>query len=275
MRTSGSLSIEFLENLPSSFLGAAGRARSSVCEAASLRRVASARGPGLTPVELGLSLFGTVVLMTVVAAVFMTGNPVPAGAGAGAGEANPATGSGGALPGDPSVNAYVGLEGVWARPARAHVPLGRISIPSLDVRAKFRLGVDDAVVRLGPGLWPGTPLPGVQGNAVLAGHRTSYTHPFGDLDRLHRGDVVRTRTRGGHATVFRVFEVTTVPEANYQEFVLRPPRHPEARVITLFACTPKGFRTHRIVVRARAETGSIASRSHHSTASSRGRIDAA
>ena len=237
--------------------------------------MASARGPGLTPVELGLSLFGTAVLISVVAAVFLTGNSVPAGVKAYAGEANPATAAGGALLGDSSDNAYVGLEGVWASPARAHVPLGRISIPSLGVRAKFRLGVDDAVVRLGPGLWPGTPLPGVQGNAVLAGHRTSYTHPFGDLDLLHRGDVVRTRTRGGRATVFRVFEVTIVPEASYQEFVLRQPRHSEARIITLFSCTPKGFRSHRIVVRARAGTGSVASRSHHSTASSRGRIGAA
>jgi LPXTG-site transpeptidase (sortase) family protein len=226
-------------------------------------------------VELGLSLFATAVLIAVVAAVFITGKSVPAGASAAGREANPSRAAGGALLGDAPTNAYVGLEGVWASPARAHVPLGRIWIPSLGLRAQFRLGVDDAVVRLGPGLWPGTPLPGVQGNAVLAGHRTSYTHPFGDLDLLHRGDVVRTRTRGGRATVFRVFEVTTVPEANYREFVLRRPRNPEARVITLFACTPKGFRTHRIVVRARAETGSIASRSHHSTASSRGRIDAA
>nr|MBA2312178.1 class E sortase [Actinomycetota bacterium] len=111
----------------------------------------------------------------------------------------------------------------------------------------------DDVVRLGPGLWPGTPLPGDAGNAVFAGHRTTYTHPFGDLDLLGPGDVVRTRLRGAKATVFRVSKVSVVAESDYLDYVLRQPRRPGARMLTLFACTPKGQRTHRIVVQARAE----------------------
>jgi LPXTG-site transpeptidase (sortase) family protein len=229
----------------------------------------------LTLLEAGLSLFATAVLIAVVAIVFVTRSSANGGFEAGWFGDNPAVGGRSAPLLKASTSAYAGRKGVWASPANSLVPLGRLWIPSLDVRAKFRLGVDDRVVRLGPGLWPGTPLPGVQGNAVLAGHRTSYTHPFGDLDLLEHGDVIRTRARGSQATVFRVFKVTTVPEAGYQDFVLRQPQSPEARVITLFACTPKGFRTHRIVVRARVETGSIASRSHGSNHSSTGRIDAA
>ncbi len=225
-----------------------------------------------------MSLFASAALIAVVTLVFMTG--ISAGSGSSRLPGNPYTGAGVVADRRPT-SAYVRRSGVWATPSRRHVPLGRIMIPSLDVRAKFRLGVHDRIVRLGPGLWPGSPYPGVQGNSVLAGHRTSYTHPFADLDLLRRGDVIRTRARGGRLTVFSVFKIATVPEASYREFVLRQPRRPEARVITLFACTPKGMRTHRIVVQARVEEGEGALGSHQSDSSadtggsSSGRIDAA
>ena len=41
-----------------------------------------------------------------------------------------------------------------------------------------------ADLRKGPGHYPDTPLPGVMGNMAIAGHRTTYGHPFGDLDQL-------------------------------------------------------------------------------------------
>ncbi len=244
-----------------------------------LNRDAPQRPPGLTRLEAGLSLFGTGVLIAVVTLVFVSG----ASAGGGNAGEPPEGGrvpSAGVVADRRPTSAYARSKGVWARPSRRHVPLGRITIPSLDVRAKFRLGVHDRIIRLGPGLWPGSPFPGVQGNAVLAGHRTSYTHPFADLDLLERGDVIRTKARGGRITVFRVFQIATVEEAFYQEFVLRQPRRPGARVITLFACTPKGMRTHRIVVRARVQGGEDAPRSHESGSSadtggsSTGRTDA-
>ncbi|MFN2491186.1 MAG: class E sortase [Actinomycetota bacterium] len=143
---------------------------------------------------------------------------------------------------------------VWARPKARYVAVGRLDIPSIDLSTPFFLGVHDDVVELGPGLWPGTPLPGAPGNAVLAGHRTTFTHPFEDLDLLRRGDVVRTHLEGGRKTVFRVRRTTIVPEERYADFVLRPPERDGARLITMFACTPKGSRTHRIVVQARAVT---------------------
>ena len=141
---------------------------------------------------------------------------------------------------------------VWAKPQGVNVPVGRMVIPAIGVASPFRLGVHDAIVRLGPGLWPGTPLPGARGNAVFAGHRTTHTRPFGDLDLLERGDAIITRVPGLGRTVFRVFRIAIVPEAEYVDFVLRRPEEARARVITLFACTPKGQRTHRIVVQGRA-----------------------
>lgn len=240
-------------------------------------------------------MFASAVLIAVVTVVFMTGASVGVGNGGGLAVGSRVTRAGvvadrrtgvvadrrtGVVADWGPTSAYAKRKGVWARPLSRDVPLGRMTIPSLNVRAKFRLGVHDGIVRLGPGLWPGTPFPGVQGSAVLAGHRTSYTHPFADLDLLRRGDVIRTRARGGRLTVFRVFKIAIVEEASYQEFVLRQPRNPGARVITLFACTPKGMRTHRIVVRARVQGGEGAPRSHESGSSadtggsSTGRTDA-
>lgn len=140
----------------------------------------------------------------------------------------------------------------WIQSKATRVPVGSLTVPAIGLRAPFRLGVHDAIVELGPGLWPGTPYPGEAGNAVFAGHRTTHTHPFLDLDLLEIGDVVKTRVLGrqGSAT-FKVSNVVVVPEERYADFVLRQPRQPSTRMLTLFACTPKGSRTHRIVVQAK------------------------
>jgi LPXTG-site transpeptidase (sortase) family protein len=140
---------------------------------------------------------------------------------------------------------------VWANPKRINVPVGRLIIPAIGIDVPFRMGARDEIIQLGPGLLPGTPLPGDVGNAVLAGHRTTYTHPFEDLDLLRRGDVIATRVFGNPRTVFKVTKKTVLPESEYADFVLRQPAS-NIRMVTLFACTPKGFRSHRIIVQATA-----------------------
>jgi LPXTG-site transpeptidase (sortase) family protein len=141
---------------------------------------------------------------------------------------------------------------VWPGAQRRYAPVGHIEIPAIDLDVAFYLGIHDDVIRRGPGLWPGTPLPGYEGNSVLAGHRTTHTHPFEDLDLLAAGDVIRARLRSGPTTTFRVWRTAVVPEIDYVDYVLRQPGRPRVRQITVFACTPKGSRTHRIVVQARA-----------------------
>ena len=132
------------------------------------------------------------------------------------------------------------------------VSLGRMTIPAIGLDTGFYEGVVDESVERGPGHWPGTPWPGERGNSVFAGHRTTYTRPFADLDLLRPGARINVRMRNGGLTTYRVFETSIVPEAEYAAFVLRQPPDPDARTITLFACTPKGSRSHRIVVQARA-----------------------
>ncbi len=145
-------------------------------------------------------------------------------------------------------------DSIFVTPRRGRrATIGRLEIPSIGLRRRFYEGVNDAVVRLGPGHWPGTPFPGDAGNAVFAGHRTTFTKPFADLDLLQPGDAIKTSIGNSGRVTYRVSKVFVVPEASYVRAVLRQPKSKRARQITLFACTPKGFRTHRIVVRAVAD----------------------
>lgn len=138
-------------------------------------------------------------------------------------------------------------------PANQRGVLGRLRIPAIKLDVAYRNGVHEAVVNRGPGHWPGTPLPTMGGNSVLSGHRTTFTHPFKHLDRLDNGDKIRVTLGNGDAVVYRVTKTTIVAESQYVKFVLRQPRSPRARRLTLFACHPKGSRRQRIVVSAAAE----------------------
>jgi len=131
------------------------------------------------------------------------------------------------------------------------VPLGRLVIPKIGLDTAYHSGVHETVLERGPGHWPGTPLPGQPGNAVLSGHRTTFTAPFNGLDLLVPGDEVRVES-GGRATVYRVTGTTIEPEATYPDAVLPQPADPAERTITMFACHPKGSAQQRIVVKATA-----------------------
>lgn len=132
------------------------------------------------------------------------------------------------------------------------VSLGSIRIPAIDLDAAYFAGVHDAVVARGPGLWPGTPVPGAAGNSVFAGHRTTHTRPFEDLDRLKPGDVIEATGGSDVVTEFRVVSIKTIRESEYVEYALADFDPDGSPSITLLACAPKGSRTHRIVVRATA-----------------------
>lgn len=136
-----------------------------------------------------------------------------------------------------------------------YTPLGQISIADVGLETRYAAGVHPSVLERGPGHWPGTAMPGQPGNAVLSGHRTTHTRPFGDVDQLAPGAPVVVTGSGGRSVTYRVTETLIVPEAEYRDVVLQAPADPSARQLTLFACHPKGDRTHRIVVRATAEAG--------------------
>jgi sortase A len=130
-------------------------------------------------------------------------------------------------------------------------PIGRIQIPKLHIDQKVFNGVDDAALLNGPGPWPGTPLPGQLGNAVISGHRGTHTRPFLRVNLLNAGDKVIV-TAGDATTTYLVQRVVIVPQSKYVPFVLKQPTDPKAELLTLFACNPLTSHEQRIVVQAKA-----------------------
>jgi len=130
--------------------------------------------------------------------------------------------------------------------------LGRVAAPRIGLDVAFGEGVYAKALTRGPGHWPGTPMPGQHGNAVLSGHRNTHTAPFRNLNLLRDGDKVTVTLKGGRPVTFRVDDTTIVKEAEFKEFVLRQPKNPDARTVTLFACHPAGNPVNRIVVHATA-----------------------
>ncbi|MGI9015485.1 MAG: sortase [Euzebya sp.] len=137
-------------------------------------------------------------------------------------------------------------------PEGGYAELGEVFIPAIDLRTAFASGVYEEALTNGPGHWPGTPLPGQPGNAVLSGHRTTFTAPFNRLDELVAGNHIGVTIGGNAEVVYQVTETLIVPEADYVGVVTAQPST-DVHQITLFACHPAGQRTNRIVVRAQIE----------------------
>jgi len=125
------------------------------------------------------------------------------------------------------------------------VVVGRLIIPSIGVDEVIREGVAPTVLDRGVAHWVGTAGPGDPGNMVLAGHRTTHTAPFRDLDRLRIGDVALVERDGLPPAIYRVGAIFVVdPGDVWITYELGRP------MLTMFACHPKGSARHRIVVQA-------------------------
>ena len=123
-------------------------------------------------------------------------------------------------------------------------PVGIISIPKISVSMVVVEGTDADQLRSGPGHYPGTPLPGEAGNVAIAGHRTTYLHPFYGLDALVPGDAINITTVQGlfvyHVVSSRVVDPTDVA-------VVAPTPTP---LLTLTTCNPRYSARQRLVVQS-------------------------
>lgn len=130
--------------------------------------------------------------------------------------------------------------------------LGQIQIPKIGLDVSFGEGVFDKTLVKGPGHWPGTPMPGREGNSVISGHRNTHTQPFKELDELKSGDEITVTYGKDKPVTYKVTGTTIVPQEKYKDFVLRQPDKAGTRQLTLFACHPEGNPIFRIVVQASA-----------------------
>jgi sortase A len=124
-------------------------------------------------------------------------------------------------------------------------PVGDIRIPRIGVNQVVVEGTNTPDLRKGPGHYIGTPLPGQNGNASVAGHRTTYGHPFYNLDGVKVGDPIVLTTLQG---IF-VYDTT-------KSFVVSPSdtsviRNAFANLLTLTTCNPRFSASTRLIVQAK------------------------
>ena len=130
--------------------------------------------------------------------------------------------------------------------------VGRIGIPKIGVDQYVVEGVNVDDLRKGPGHYPSTQLPGHEGNSAIAGHRTTYGAPFGDLDQLNPGDEITVATVQGKFN-YKVTEQRVVDPSEISVLDPSPdPAHPghQLATLTLTTCNPKYSAAQRLIIRA-------------------------
>jgi len=141
-------------------------------------------------------------------------------------------------------------------PTMANPPVGTavgtIEIPKINLSMTVVEGTADAQLAQGPGHYPTTPLPGENGNAAIAGHRTTYLHPFYSLDALTSGDMIYITTLQG-TFLYSVFKSQVVSPTDVA--VVAPTTTPQ---LTLTTCNPRYSASQRLVVTAKLVASDLA-----------------
>ncbi|MCA1692335.1 MAG: class E sortase [Acidimicrobiales bacterium] len=123
--------------------------------------------------------------------------------------------------------------------------LTRVRIPAIDVDVVVVEGITPSALRAGAGHYPQTPLPCEDGNMAIAGHRTTYGKPFGNLDRLKAGDTIEVTTPIGGCVYQLSKDPYVVPPTDISVLDATP-----ERALTLTTCHPRGSAAQRLIVRA-------------------------
>jgi sortase A len=122
--------------------------------------------------------------------------------------------------------------------------IARIRIPRLDLNLVVVNGTSVSDLRRGPGRHLETYMPGEHELVYIAGHRTTYGAPFGDINELKPGDPITLELP--YATVvYRVTRHRIVDDNDIS--VLESPHHEQ---LVLQACHPRFFASQRYLVYA-------------------------
>ena len=120
-----------------------------------------------------------------------------------------------------------------------------MEIPKIGVEKYVVEGVSTEDLKKGPGHYPDTPMPGRPGNSAIAGHRTTYGAPFGEVDKLSPGDPIFVTTSEGK---FRYDVENSVVVDPSESSVLDDT--PDNR-LTLTTCHPRFSAAQRLIVVAK------------------------
>lgn len=117
-----------------------------------------------------------------------------------------------------------------------------LEIPRLKLETVVYEGIEDKVLRRGPGHWPKTALPWERGNCVIVGHRNIYGSVFKDLDKMQYDDPFYLHGKDGKYK-YRVISIRIVKPTETQ--VILPTG---VNMATLITCHPYYKPTMRLVI---------------------------
>jgi LPXTG-site transpeptidase (sortase) family protein len=129
---------------------------------------------------------------------------------------------------------------------KAGSSLGRIVLPRIKKDLAYFSGAGVEDLKAGPGHYPSTAFPGLEGNVGIACHRTTYGAPCFNLDLLKPGDII------GFVTLYGKFAYKVE-----KSFVVGPKDRkvlaptPGENILTITTCHPAYTARERLVVRAR------------------------
>ena len=127
------------------------------------------------------------------------------------------------------------------------VPLGIMTIETIDLRIPIMEGVKEPELRIAPGRVTETAAIGEIGNAVIAGHRNfTFGSMFNRLGEVELGDIIQFQGLDGRVMNFEVFEILVIFPADQIAFV----QPQDKAIITLYTCTPIREATYRLIIRA-------------------------
>lgn len=121
---------------------------------------------------------------------------------------------------------------------------GRIVIPDIGLDTLVLPGVTPEDLRKGPGWIDWTQLPGPEGTAGIAGHRTTYGAPFRRLDELEAGDTIDLYSPYRRYRYKVVRKLVVRPDETYVVDAADEP------MLTLTACHPPYSARYRLAVQA-------------------------
>ena len=134
------------------------------------------------------------------------------------------------------------------------IPIGILTIDSIDLRLPVKEGVKEPELRIAPGRVPETANVGEIGNAVIAGHRNfTFGSMFNRLGEVENGDIIGFQAMNGQQMAFEVFEILVITPDNQIAFI----QPINDTIITLYTCTPIREATHRLLIRARKIEGGL------------------
>jgi sortase A len=110
------------------------------------------------------------------------------------------------------------------------------------------VGLSSVLNTIGIGHYPGTQMPGEEGNFAVAAHRTTYGRPFNQVAELRDGDRLYVETADGWY-VYDYLSTAIVPPTAVEVINAIPPGMTDAgRYITLTTCHPMFSAAERMIV---------------------------